>query len=83
MRDLERVGREPMSKEAAAVLIEKTLHGAFGSLDSGDGDGERERAVRTLLDEVQAVRYAPQLGDYSERLRELAARTAELVRKWA
>jgi hypothetical protein len=81
MRDLERVGREPMSKEAAAILIEKTIHSAFGALDGVDG--ERARAVRSLLDEVQAVRYAPQLGDYSERLRELAARTAELVRRWA
>jgi len=81
MRDLERVGREPMTKEAAALLIEKALHAAFGSLDGGDG--ERARAVRALLEDVQAVRYAPQLGDYSERLRELATRTAELVRKWA
>jgi hypothetical protein len=81
MRDLARVGREPMSKEAAALLIEKTLHAAFGSLDGGDG--ERARAVRALLEDVHAVRYAPQLGDYSERLRELATRTAELVRKWA
>jgi len=35
------------------------------------------------LADVQAVRYAPQLGDYSERLRELAARAGEVVRKWA
>ena len=27
--------------------------------------------LRALLDDVHAVRYAPQLGDYSERLREL------------
>ena len=81
LRDLGRVGRDGMSKEAAAGLIEKTLHELFGSLD-GDGS-ERGRAVRAVLDEVQALRYAPQLGDYSERLRELAGRAAELVRKWA
>ena len=40
-----------------------------------------ERAVRALLDEVHFVRYAPQLGDYSEKVRDLAARAAETVRE--
>jgi hypothetical protein len=79
--DLRRVGRDGLSKEAAAGLIEKTIHRVFGSLD-GDAS-ERARAVRALLEEVHAVRYAPQLGDYSERLRELAARAGEVVRRWA
>jgi len=79
--ELKRVGREGMSKEAAAGLIEKTIHRVFGAMD-GD-ETERARAVRTLLEEVQAVRYAPQLGDYSERLRELATRAGDVVRKWA
>jgi hypothetical protein len=70
-----------MSKEKAAGLIERTLHGVFGSLDGADD--ERGRVVRQLLDDVQLVRYAPQLGDYSERLRELAARASDVVRKWA
>ena len=81
LRDLQRVGRETMSKEAAALLIEKSLYGVFGSLD-GD-EGERARAVRGVLAEVHAVRYAPQLGDYSERLRALSVRAAEVVRRWA
>ena len=81
LRDLQRVGRETMSKEAAALLIEKNLYAVFGSLD-GD-EGERARAVRGVLDEVHAVRYAPQLGDYSERLRALSVRAAEVVRRWA
>jgi len=29
------------------------------------------------------VRYAPQLGDYSEKLRELAARAGDVLRRWA
>jgi len=70
-----------MSKEKAAGLIEKTIHGVFGSLD-GQED-ERARAVRDLLDEVHSLRYAPQLGDYSEKLRELAAHAVEVVRRWA
>jgi hypothetical protein len=53
----------------------------FGSVE-GD-ESERGQAVRRLLDEVHEVRYAPQLGDYSERLRELATRAGEVVRKWA
>jgi hypothetical protein len=32
---------------------------------------------------VHAVRYAPQLADYTERLRALSLRAAEVVRRWA
>jgi hypothetical protein len=81
LRELERVGRDGMSKEAAAGLIEKTLHDLFGSTD-GD-DSERARSVRRLLEEVQLLRYAPQLGDYSEKLHELAGKASEVVRRWA
>jgi BatD DUF11 like domain len=81
LRDLERVGKDGMSKEASATLIEKALHDVFGELD-GD-DSERARAVGRLRDDVHFVRYAPQLGDYSEKLRELAARAADVVNRWA
>jgi hypothetical protein len=81
LRDLERVGKDGMSKEASATLIEKALHDVFGELD-GD-DSERARAVGRLRDDVRFVRYAPQLGDYSEKLRELAARAADVVNRWA
>jgi hypothetical protein len=46
-------------------------------------DGDRERAARTLLQEIQFIRYAPQLGDYSEKIRDVAARAADVVRRWA
>jgi hypothetical protein len=82
LKDLARAGSEAMSKEQAAVLVEKALHEAFGEVPEGD-DGERARAVRALLDEVHFVRYAPQLGDYSEKIQALAARAAEVVRRWA
>jgi hypothetical protein len=79
---LERAGREAMSKEQAASLVEKSLHDAFGEVpDADETDGAR--AVRALLDEVRFVRYAPQLGDYSDKVRDLAARAAEAVRRWA
>jgi len=81
LRDLERVGRDGMSKEAAAGLIEKTLHDLFGSTDGEES--ERARSVHRLLEEVQLLRYAPQLGDYSEKVRELAGKASEVVRKWA
>lgn len=80
--DLARVGREPMSKEQAAALVEKALHEAFGEVTDGD-DGERARAVRALLDDARFVRYAPQLGDYSDKVKDLAARATEAVRRWA
>lgn len=81
LRELQRVGKDGMSKEAAATLIEKTLHEVFGEMD-GDGS-ERARAVSRLREDVHFVRYAPQLGDYSEKLRELAARASEVVSRWA
>ena len=71
-----------MSKEQAAALVEKALDGAFGGIADAD-ESERARAVRALLDDVRFVRYAPQLGDYSEKLKDLAARAAEAVRRWA
>jgi hypothetical protein len=82
LRDIERAGRAGMTKEQAAALLDKGLHEAFGDIDDGDGS-EKGRAVRALLSEVHFVRYAPQLGDYSETLRDLARRAAEAVRRWA
>ncbi len=81
LQALGRVGKDSMSKEAAASLIEKTLHDLFGEMD-GD-ESERARAVGRLLEEVRFIRYAPQLGDYSEKLRELAERAADVVSRWA
>ena len=82
LRELERVSREPMTKEQAAALVEKALDEAVGGIADAD-DSERARAIRALLDDVRFVRYAPQLGDYSEKLKDLAARAAEAVRRWA
>jgi len=82
LADLERAREAGLSKEQAAALVEKGLHEAFGPLDDAD-DGERARAVRALLDDARFVRYAPQLGDYSEKIGDLAARAAETVRRWA
>jgi hypothetical protein len=79
---LERAGREVMSKEQAASLVEKALHEAFGDLPDED-DGERARAVRALLDDARFVRYAPQLGEYADKVKDLAARAAAVVRRWA
>jgi hypothetical protein len=82
LRDIERAGRAGMTKEQAAALLDKGLHEAFGDVADDDGS-ERARAVRALLSEVHFVRYAPQLGDYSETLGDLAARAAQAVRRWA
>ena len=82
VRDLERAGKGGLSKEQAAALIEKALHEAFGELDQRD-QSERALEVRALLDEVHFVRYAPQLGDYSDKIRALASRGASIVRRRA
>jgi len=82
---LERAGRGGLSKEAAAALVEKAIHEAFGPIDEDGVPAEdgRERAARQILQEVHFIRYAPQLGDYSEKIRDLAARAREVVRRWA
>jgi hypothetical protein len=82
LRDLQRAGSETMSKEQAAVLVERALHQAFGDIADAD-QGESAQAVRALLEEVHFVRYAPQLGDYSEKIQALAARAGDTVRRWA
>ena len=82
LRELERAAGEAASKEQAASLVEKALHEAFGEIPDDD-DGERARAVRALLDDARFVRYAPQLGEYGDKVRDLAGRAAEAVRRWA
>ena len=74
--------RTGTSKEQAAGLVEKALHEAFGEIPD-DEEGDRARAVRALLDDARFVRYAPQLGDYKDKVEDLAARAAEAVRRWA
>jgi hypothetical protein len=82
LRDLDRAGRRGLAKEEAAILVERALHEAFGEVGADD-PSERSRAVRDLLSEVHFVRYAPQLGDYSENLRDLVSRATATVKRWA
>jgi hypothetical protein len=79
---LERASREAMSKEQAAALVEKALDEAIGAIPDAE-ESERARVVRALLDEVRFVRYAPQLGDYSDKVKDLAARATDAVRRFA
>ena len=84
LAEIERVGREGLAKEAAAAALERALHDVFGPLENGGpAPAERERAARAVLDDVHFLRYAPQLGDYSEKIREVSARAADVVRRWA
>jgi hypothetical protein len=82
LQHLDQARSEAVSKERAAVLVEQALHEAFGAVAEAD-DSESAQAVRALLEEVRFVRYAPQLGDYSEKIHALAARAADTVRRWA
>lgn len=85
LAEIERIGRDGLGKEAAAAALERALHDVFGPLENGSGapPGERERAARAVLDDVRFLRYAPQLGDYSDKIREVASRAADLVRRWS
>ena len=74
-----------MTKEAAAVLIEEALTGVFGAIDERPAvaDDERTATVRQILRDVRFIRFAPQLGDYSEKIGEIAARATAAVKRWA
>ena len=74
--------RRRRARSRRPALVEKALHEAFGEIPDED-ESERARAVRALLDDARFVRYAPQLGDYSDKVEDLAARAAEAVRRWA
>jgi hypothetical protein len=70
-----------LTKEASASAIEKALHDVFGGFESGPGAGGGGLEAQALLERVQFIRYAPQLGDYSDELRELAAKARALVKR--
>jgi BatD DUF11 like domain len=85
LAQVQRATRGGQSKEAATALIEQALHDVFGPVedDAGPPADERERAAREVLDELRFIRYAPQLGDYSEKIKEVAARATSVLRRWA
>ncbi len=85
LADLERARGGKLSKEQAAALIERTLHDLFGPMEDGEAApaGSREEAIQGVLREVQFLRFAPQLGDYSEKIGEVARRAADVVGRWA
>jgi hypothetical protein len=83
LADLRRVTAGGVSKEAAAAVMERVLIGQCGDPaepSAALGDAAR-REAQALLDQIRFVRYAPQLGEYGEKIRELAARTDALVRR--
>jgi hypothetical protein len=78
-------GHHASSRSVRAALRDLERAGqneAFGEISEQD-DTARGREVRALLDEADFVRYAPQLGDYSDKIRALAARGMHVVRRWA
>jgi BatD DUF11 like domain len=85
LAELARARGGGLSKEQAAALIERTLHEVFGPIEDGASAsaGSREQAIQGVLQEVQFLRFAPQLGDYSEKIREVARRAADVVGRWA
>jgi hypothetical protein len=78
LADVARARVKGMSKEQSALLLEKALTETFGALESADNAAER--AALEVLNEVRFLRYAPQLGDYSEKIREVAERAADVIR---
>ncbi len=73
-----------MTKEAAANLIEQALVAVFGEVAERPSpeDDERTTVLRELLRDVRFVRYAPQLGDYSEKIQDIARRARAAIERW-
>lgn len=84
LAEIAKARKADMSKEAAAMAIERALSDLFGELDErpADTDGERECELKGILRDVRFLRFAPQLGDYSEKVSEVAERAAAAVRRW-
>jgi len=85
LSELRRIGRGELSKEAAAVLVEQVVADLFGELEERpeESDSERDRELKEILRDARFVRYAPQLGDYSDKLHEVAERATAAVKRWA
>ncbi len=84
LADLRRARQPGVSKESAAALIEQALTEVFGDLETvGEDADETRRQARVVLREARFVRYAPQLGEYREKLDELVDRAAGLIRRGA
>jgi hypothetical protein len=85
LAEIAKARRSGTTKEGAAMAIERALAGLFGELDErpADTDGERERELKGILRDLRFLRFAPQLGDYSEKVAEVAARATAAVRRWA
>jgi hypothetical protein len=80
LQDLAQAAEPGRSKEEAAALIERALHETMRARDGRASASERQ-ALERLIQDVQAVRYAPQLGDYSETVRDLARRARAAVER--
>ncbi len=84
LADLRRAREPGVSKESAAALIERALTEAFGDLDAvSEGMNDTRAQARDVLREARFVRYAPQLGEYREKLEELVDQAAALIRRGA
>jgi hypothetical protein len=74
-----------LGKESAATVIEKALTDVFGDINerASADENERDHELREILADVRFVRYAPQLGDYSEKITDVAERARAAIRRWA
>ena len=74
--------RDPLildgSKERAASRITEALETAFGSRREWPND-DRGDLLRTIADDLEFLRFAPQLGNYDEKLREVRDRATAIV----
>jgi hypothetical protein len=66
------------TKERAASRIAEALETAFGARRTWPSD-DRGDLLRTLADDLEFLRFAPQLGNYDEKLREVRDRAMALV----
>lgn len=77
-QELDQVTRTKVTKERAALAFEAAIQSVFGDPRSWP-ENDQGDTLRTLIEEIQFLRAAPQLGSYDEKIRDIADRTRAVI----
>jgi hypothetical protein len=78
LRELREANLLEGTKERAASRIAQAVESAFGPRASWPNDDQGD-LLRSLADDLEFLRFAPQLGSYDEKLREVRDRAIAIM----
>ena len=78
IREIREEGIVSGTKERAAARISGALESVFGARTEWPDDDLGDR-LRSLADDLEFLRFAPQLGSYEEKLREVQTRAVAIL----